>query len=160
MNTWPMITARIEVSGELCFQVTSEGPQLRIGCLCDFFLYLVFLVGCLFLVFIDLLLVSVVLVGRWLVPRWSPWIMLWYKCWRWKRSPLCLGHLAISPGCGAGRSWRSYWQSSAPARVAGRWWSAFPSKGACSPWRWRRASGVGGPWTPGGISSGSCSGLC
>lgn len=48
-----MITARIEVSRELCFQITSEGPQLRIRCLFP----------------LPFLLVSVVLIWRRLVPN-------------------------------------------------------------------------------------------
>lgn len=86
--------------------------------------------------------------------------MLWYKCWRWPRSPLCSGHPATSPGCGAGRSWRSCWLWWALGPAAEKWWSASPWTAACSPWRWQRAFGVGGRWTPGGISSGNCSCLC
>lgn len=50
-----MITARSFFSRELCFQITSEGPQLRIRCLFP----------------LDFLLESVVLVWRWLVPSWE-----------------------------------------------------------------------------------------
>lgn len=70
------------------------------------------------------------------------------------------GRPATSPGCGAGHSWRSCWRLWAPGPAAGKWWSASLWTGACSPWRWRRAFGVGGRWTPGGISSGNCSCPC
>lgn len=123
-NTWPMITARIEkFQEELCFQITSEGPQLRIRCLFP----------------LRFLWVSVVLVGATCAQLRVLLSALWCKCRRWTRHRPLRSSCHFSRLRRRGRSWRELLTvvSSRPSC-----WEMVIcislDAGACSPWRWAK----------------------